>query len=87
MSYEGAAYPEQHTFEAFGIANLTTWATEVEMFPCAQLAGQGLVCYSGRDWFRYPASGDSKRPTRNALFIANKSGVHGPMEVRVQTGV
>ena len=81
-SIPGAAY-----IEAFGTAKLTTWATEVEMFTCAQLAGKDLVCYYGRDLLRYPARGDSKRPTRNALFIANKSGVHGSMEVRVQTGV
>ena len=53
--------------EAKGMANLRTWATEVKMFSWTQLAGKDSVCYYLRGWL--------KRPTRSALFIANKSGV------------
>ena len=49
----------------------TTWATEVELFACAQLSGKDVVCYFGKQWLRYPASGKQKKPTRNAFFIAN----------------
>ena len=36
-----------------------------------------IICYYGREWLWYSASGDSnKRLRRGALFIANKSGVH-----------
>ena len=49
----------------------TTWATEVELFACAQLSGKDAVCYFGKQWLRYPASGNQKKPTRNAFFIAN----------------
>ena len=49
----------------------TAWATEVELFACAQLSGKDVVCYFGKQWLRYPASGNQKKPTRNAVFIAN----------------
>ena len=49
----------------------TTWATEVELFTCAQLSGKDVVCYFGKQWLRYPASGNQKKPARNAFFIAN----------------
>ena len=49
----------------------TTWATEVELFACAQLSGKDVVCYFGKQWLRYPASGNQNKPTRNAFFIAN----------------
>ena len=54
----------------------TTWATEVELFACAQLSGKDVVCYFGKQWLRYPASGNEKKPTRNAFFIANCYGQH-----------
>ena len=54
----------------------TTWATEVELFACAQLSGKDVVCYFGKQWLRYPASGNQKKPTRNAFFIANCYGQH-----------
>ena len=49
----------------------TTWATEVELFACAQLSEKDVVCYFGKQWLRYHASGNQKKPTRNAFFIAN----------------
>ena len=49
----------------------TTWATKVELFTCAQLSGKDVVCYFGKQWLRYPASGNQTKPTRNAFFIAN----------------
>ena len=49
----------------------TTWETEVEHFTCAQQSGKDVVCYFGKQWLRYPASGNQKKPTRNAFFIAN----------------
>ena len=52
----------------------TTWATEVELFASAQLSGKDVVCYFGKQWLRYPASGNQKKPTRNAFFIANCYG-------------
>ena len=55
---------------------LTTWAPEVELFACAQLSGKDVVCYFGKQWLRYPASGNQKKPTRNAFFIANCYGQH-----------
>ena len=54
----------------------TTWATEVELFACAQLSGKDVVCYFGKQWLRYPVSGNQKKPTRNAFFIANCYGQH-----------
>ena len=49
----------------------TIWATEEELLACAQLSGKDVVCYFGKSWLRYPASGNQKKPTRNAVFIAN----------------
>ena len=49
----------------------TTWATEVELFAYAQLSGKDVVCYFGKQWQRYPASGNQNKPTRNTFFIAN----------------
>ena len=49
----------------------TIWATEVELFACAQLSGKDVVYYFGKQWLRYPASGNQKKLTRNAFFIAN----------------
>ena len=54
----------------------TTWATEVELFACAQLSGRDVVCYFGKQWLRYPASGNQKKPSRNAFFIASCYGQH-----------
>ena len=54
----------------------TTSATEVELFACAQLSGKDVVCYFGKQWLRYPASGSQKKPKRNAFFIANCLGQH-----------
>ena len=54
----------------------TTWATEVELFACAQLFEKDVVCYFGKQWLRYPASGNQKKPTRNAFFITNCLGQH-----------
>ena len=49
----------------------STWATEVELFASAQLSRKDVICYFGKQWLRYPASGNQKKPTRNAFFIAN----------------
>ena len=62
----------------------TTWATEVELFACAQLSGKDVVCYFGKQWLRYPASGNQKKPTRNAFFIANCYGQHFTAVVRMK---
>ena len=58
------------------MADLTTWATEVELFACAQLCGKDIVCYSHSRWLRYTVSGNPRKPTRSAFFIANKNGNH-----------
>ena len=58
------------------MADLTTWATEVELFACAQLSGKDVVCYCHRRWLMYPASGNPRKPTRNAFFISKKRGNH-----------
>ena len=52
----------------------TTWATEVELFACAQLSGKDVVSYFCKQWLRYPACANQKKPTRNAFFIANCYG-------------
>ena len=76
-SYIPQEYPSREAYiEAKGMANLKTWASEVELFACVQLAGKDIVCYYWRGWLRYPASGDSKKLTISALFIANKSAVY-----------
>ena len=54
----------------------TTWATEVELFGCAQLSGKDVVCYFGKQWLRYPASGNQKKPIRNSFFIVNCDANH-----------
>ena len=67
----GAAY-----IQGEAMADLTTWATEVKLFACAQLSGKDVVCYCQGRWLRYSASGSPRRPTRNAFFISNKRGNH-----------
>ena len=54
----------------------TTSAKEVELFACAQLSRKDVVCYFGKQWLRYPASGNQKKPTRNAFYTANCYGQH-----------
>ena len=54
----------------------TTWAAKVELFACSQLSDKDVVCYFGKQWLRYPASGNQKKPARNAFFIANCYGQH-----------
>ena len=44
----------------------TTWATEVELF--TQLSGKDVVCYFGKQWLRYPTSGNQKKPTTSLLW-------------------
>ena len=76
-SYIPQHYPSGEAYiQGEAMADLTTWATEVELFPCAQLSGKDIVCYCNRTWLRYPASGHPKKPTRSAFFIANKNGNH-----------
>ena len=76
------SYIPQHNLsgEAYiqgeAMADLTTWATEIELFACAQLSDKDVVCYCHRKWLRYPASGNPRKPTRNAFFISNKRGNH-----------
>ena len=67
----GEAYMQGET-----MADLTAWATEVELFACAQLCGKDIVCYCHRRWLKYPASGNPRKPIRSAFFIANKNGNH-----------
>ena len=76
-SYIPQHYPSGEAYiQGEAMADLTTWATEVELFACAQLSGKDIVCYCHRTWLRYPASGNPRKPTRSAFFIANKNGNH-----------
>ena len=76
-SYIPQHYPSGEAYiQGEAMADLTTWATEVELFACAQLSGKDVVCYCHRRWLRYPASGNPRKPTRSAFFIANKNGNH-----------
>ena len=52
------------------------WATHVELFALAQLTGKDVCVYTLDRWMRYPASGTSKRPTKNAFYLANHHNVH-----------
>ena len=50
-------YPNGEAYmQGEAMADLTTWATEVKLFACAQLSGKDVVCYCHRRWLRYPAS-------------------------------
>ena len=77
-SYTPQHYPSGEAYvQGEEMADLTTWATEVELFACAQLSGKDVVCYCHRRWLRYPASGSNlRKPTRNAFFISSKRGNH-----------
>ena len=76
-SYISQHYPSGEAYiQGEVMADLNTWATEVELFACAQLSGKDIVCYCHRRWLRYPASGNPRKPTRSAFFIANKNGNH-----------
>ena len=52
------------------------WATHVELFALAQLTSKDVCVYTLDCWIRYPASGISKRPTKNAFYLANPNNVH-----------
>ena len=52
------------------------WATHVELFALAQLTSKDVCVYTLDHWMRYPASGTSKRPTKNAFYLANHNNVH-----------
>ena len=52
------------------------WATHVELFALAQLTSRDVCVYTLDHWMRYPASGTSKRPTKNAFYLANPNNVH-----------
>ena len=76
-SYIPQHYPSAEVYiQGEAMADLTTWATEVELFACAQLCGKDIVCYSHSRWLGYTASGNPRKPTRSAFFIANKNGNH-----------
>ena len=76
-SYIPQHYPSGEAYiQGEAMADLNTWATEVELFACAQLSGKDIVCYCHRTWLRYPASENPRKPTRSAFFIANKNGNH-----------
>ena len=76
-SYIPQHYPSREAYiQGEAMADLTTLATEVELFACAQLCGKDIVCYSHSRWLRYPASGNPRKLTRSAFFIANKNGNH-----------
>ena len=76
-SYIPQHYPSGEAYiQGEAMADLTTWATEVELFACAQLSSKDIVCYCHRRWLRYPASGNLRKPTRSAFFVANKNGNH-----------
>ena len=76
-SYIPQQYPSGEAYiQGEAMADLTIWATEVELFACAQLCGKDIVCDSHSRWLRYTASGNPRKPTRSAFFIANKNGNH-----------
>ena len=76
-SYIPQHYPSgEACIQGEAMADLTTWATEAELFACAQLSGKDIVCYCHRIWLRYPANGNPRKPTRSVFFIANKNGNH-----------
>ena len=52
------------------------WATHVELFELAQLTSKDVYVYTLDHLMRYPASGTSKRPTKNAFYLANCHNVH-----------
>ena len=52
------------------------WATHVELFALAKLTSKDVCVYTLDHWMRYPASGTSKRPTKNAFYLANHNNVH-----------
>ena len=44
-SYIPQHYPSGEAYiQGEAMADLTTWATEVELFACAQLSGKDIVC-------------------------------------------
>ena len=48
-SYIPQLYPSGETYiQGETMADLTTWAIEVELFACAQLSGKDVVCYCHR---------------------------------------
>ena len=54
-SYIPQHYPSGEAYiHGEAMADLTTWATEVELFVCAQLSGKDVVCYCHRRWLRVP---------------------------------
>ena len=76
-SYIPQHYPSGQVYiQGEAMADLTTWATEVELFACAQLCGKDIVYYCHSRWLRYTVSGNPRKPTRSAFFIANKNGNH-----------
>ena len=52
------------------------WATHVELFALVQFTSKDVCVYTLDNWMRYPASGTSKRPTKNAFYLANHNNVH-----------
>ena len=52
------------------------WATHVEIFALAQLTGKDVCVYTLDLWMKYPATGTSKRPTKNAFYLVNHHNVH-----------
>ena len=84
-SYIPQHYPSGEAYtQGEAMADLTTWATEVELFACAQLCGKDIVCYSHSRWLRYPANGNPMKSTRSAFFIANKNGNHFNLVIGMQ---
>ena len=60
-SYIPQHYPSSEAhIQGEAMADLTTRATEVELFACAQLSGKDIMCYCHRTWLRYPASGNQR---------------------------
>ena len=84
-SYIPQHYPSGEAYiQGEAMADLTTWATEVELFAHAKLSSKDIVCYCHRRLLRYPASGNPRKPTRSAFFIANKNGNHFNPVIRMQ---
>ena len=60
---------------ATGMEMSTTWASEVELFACAQLTGKDVFVYTKNAWQRYACNPEGKQ-TKAAFYLSNVSGDH-----------
>ena len=75
-SYIPQHYPSGEAYiQGETMADLTTWATEVELFACAQLSGKDIVCYCHRRWLR----------TLLVETTGNQQEVHSSLQIKLVT--